>query len=215
MKFYRINPNVKKEIVGQQPQVEKVISEIYVESPEYITRIGFKKIDSAVYIPDCVLAKNSKITDLITTSPLSHYNLLSKKLKDIIEASHPKGIQILPVNLVAEDQVIQYWILHPYIFPMYYLNFAMSKIFLTKWGFRKVESISLNNLKEFREKVAELEIPNFLLIEKPVLQKMIKEDFFMLRWVEGGVGYFVSELLKKKIEDAGCTGIEFELVEGS
>lgn len=215
MKFYRINPTVNKEIVGQQPQIEKVISKIHVESPEYITKVGFKKIDSYVYVPDCVLAKNAKITDFITTSSLSHYNLLSKKLKDIIQASQPKGIQILPINLIIQDQTIQYWILHPYSFAMNYINFENSRIFLTKWGFRKIENISLNSLKEFTDKITELEIPNFLLIEKPVLHAMIKKDFFMLRWVEGGVGYFISERLKKQIEVAACTGIEFEHVDSA
>ena len=35
----------------------------------------------------------------------------------------------------------------------------------------------------------------------------------MLRHVEGGVKYVVSEKLKKEIEDASCTGIEFMPVE--
>ena len=45
------------------------------------------------------------------------------------------------------------------------------------------------------------------------LNDNINEDFFMLRYVEGGVKYIVSEKLKKEIEDAGCTGIEFQPVE--
>jgi hypothetical protein len=29
----------------------------------------------------------------------------------------------------------------------------------------------------------------------------------------GGIGYYISEKLKNEIEEAGCTGIEFEPVE--
>ena len=35
----------------------------------------------------------------------------------------------------------------------------------------------------------------------------------MLKYVNGGIGYYVSEKLKQEIEDAGCTGIEFQPVE--
>ncbi|MEG2334861.1 hypothetical protein [Chryseobacterium sp.] len=35
-------------------------------------------------------------------------------------------------------------------------------------------------------------------------------DFLTLNKVEGGIQYLVSEKLKQEIEDAGCTGIEFQ-----
>jgi len=41
-------------------------------------------------------------------------------------------------------------------------------------------------------------------------ESIITEDFFALRYVSGGAGYYVSEKLKKEIETAGCTGIEFQ-----
>jgi hypothetical protein len=34
-------------------------------------------------------------------------------------------------------------------------------------------------------------------------------DFFILNYIEGGVGYFVSESLKIEIEKKGCSGIVF------
>ena len=34
-----------------------------------------------------------------------------------------------------------------------------------------------------------------------------------MRHVKGAIGYYVSSYLKNEIEDAGCTGIEFEPVE--
>ena len=52
-----------------------------------------------------------------------------------------------------------------------------------------------------------------LIIEKLKLLPNAIEDFFMLRHVEGGVKYVVSEKLRKEIEDAGRTGIEFQPVE--
>ena len=37
-----------------------------------------------------------------------------------------------------------------------------------------------------------------------------KEDFFVLNYIDGGIKYLVSEKLKQEIEEAGCTGIEFQ-----
>ena len=44
------------------------------------------------------------------------------------------------------------------------------------------------------------------------LNERVNEDFFLLK---NGVKYIVSEKLKQEIEDAGCTGIEFQPVEMS
>ena len=51
------------------------------------------------------------------------------------------------------------------------------------------------------------------MITRIVLNNTIDHDFFVLRHVEGGVQYIVSEKLKNEIEDAGRTGIEFQPVE--
>lgn len=45
------------------------------------------------------------------------------------------------------------------------------------------------------------------------LNENVNEDFFMLNYVESGVKYIASEKLKKEIEEAGCTGIEFQPIE--
>ena len=46
-----------------------------------------------------------------------------------------------------------------------------------------------------------------------MLQKNIEQDLILLIKVYGGISYYVSEKLKAEIEEAGCTGIEFEPVE--
>jgi hypothetical protein len=42
--------------------------------------------------------------------------------------------------------------------------------------------------------------------------KIIGSNFFLLEGVNGSFGYYVSESLKNEIENAGCTGIQFEEV---
>lgn len=50
-------------------------------------------------------------------------------------------------------------------------------------------------------------------IDNILLKDDIKDDFFILRHVEGGIKYIVSENLKQEIEEEGCSGIEFRPIE--
>ena len=95
-----------------------------------------------------------------------------------------------------------------------FVDYNNSEIYLTNFGFQKIERIHFNSSNNFMEQTNQIRNRDAnmgFLIEKLVLVKdeFIDEDFFILRQVEGGVGYFVSEKLKSEIEKANCTGIDF------
>jgi hypothetical protein len=114
-----------------------------------------------------------------------------------------------------------YWILNFHEFNYEYIDFPNSKISYTrkaddyKITYNTIkEYISLKNFEQFEAKRLEaIAKEESLSIEKlNLLNQNIDEDFFMIKYVFGGL-YFVSEKLKKEIEDAGCTGIEFQPIE--
>ena len=49
----------------------------------------------------------------------------------------------------------------------------------------------------------------FLIISKLIFDATNVVDFFVVKYITGGVGFFVSERLKKEIETEHCTGIVF------
>ena len=113
-----------------------------------------------------------------------------------------------------------YWILNFYEFNYEYTDFPNSKISYTrkaddyKITYNTIkEYINLKNFEQFEAKRLEaITKEESLSIEKlNLFNQNVDEDFFMIKYVFSGL-YFVSEKLKKEIEDAGCTGIEFQPV---
>ena len=49
-----------------------------------------------------------------------------------------------------------------------------------------------------------------LYFETTIYNDTLTDDFITIKYAEGGIQYLVSEKLKHEIEDAGCTGIEFQ-----
>jgi hypothetical protein len=80
-----------------------------------------------------------------------------------------------------------------------------------KEGGTELIKIQVNTLEEFLSAIDfHKEKMEIVTIDKIFLKNQANEDFFMLI---NGVKMIVSERLKKEIEDAGCTGIEFQPIE--
>jgi len=108
-----------------------------------------------------------------------------------------------------------------YNFNQEFIDFSKCKVIYRKkdddfevtFSAKNVE-IEVNNIKEFNDYIVKAkEKLETITIEKLSLTDNISVDFFSLKYVFGGVGYYASEKLKQEIEDAGCTGIEFQPVE--
>lgn len=218
MKFYRIRHNHNIKETGKYPQIKDVTYPSTYDSPKSINTARFTKIEFEPEVPRPILDSKAKKTDLIEEIPSAPFNILiSEKLKSILEANRKDGIQFFRGSVLhdgLEDK--GYWFLNIYVFNNEYIDYKNS---LVNWekkadDFEKtysVTSVELNLSKDdftaakekAREKLEAFYIKNLFLQD-------VKEDFFGLNVVEGGVGYFISEKLKKEIEDAGCTGIEFQ-----
>ncbi len=221
MNFYSIRTSSNNKIVGHYNQVINAVHHCDIwENPKFIDRIDFMKIDFEPIVSNAILEKKAKLTDLINASCVGFglRLLISDKLKNILHNESNNKCQFFKSPVIFKNETIEnYWISHPYFFNMEYINFNKSIVSVrvrNAGGETEKKSIKINSLTHF------IEVLNFhkermeiVTISNIYINDTVSEDFFMFRYVEGGVKYIVSEKLKKEIEDVGCTGVEFQPVE--
>lgn len=224
MSYYILQESGNLKIIGKYPQTKDIQYNCDVwNEPKFIGQIHFEKVDFEPIIANAILHPKSKQTDLIDANSAMGFSnklLISGKLKTILEKNRKNGMQffkspIIQNNLLAED----YWILNMYEFNNDYVDFLNSKILLEEITSENINSLylSINSLEDYEMKIEEIRGKKGcnLRIEKLVLSTdKINNDFFMIRHSFSGI-YFVSEKLKQEIENAGCTGVEFQPIESS
>ena len=219
MEYFRVRHTLdKKKSYGHSPQVMEVKHNCHVAyEPGFIRHHSFEKIGFQPITSTPVLHPKSKKTDLIEHLGIgfSHRLVMSGKLKDIFEAHNNDRFQCFQCPIYHrgnEDK--SYWIIHPYKFNQEYIDFNKSDIQIRirdPKGGTKLQKIEISSLVDFNSsKEFYKENGSILSVCQIVLKENIRDDFFMLRGIEGGLGYFVSERLKKEIEENQCTGIEFQ-----
>jgi len=218
MKFYAIRNSVNNKIVGDYNQVVTAIHHCDVwENPKFIDRIDFVKIGFEPIISNAVLEKKAKLTDLINANCIGFglRLLISDKLKHILEKESVNKCQFFKSPVIFQNNKIDnYWLLHPFKFDMEYVDFPKSKISVRvkkDGGGTEIKNLSINSENEFinslsfhKERMEIISITNIRLNDN------VNEDFLILRHLEGGIKYIVSETLKEQIELSDCTGIEFQ-----
>lgn len=217
MHFYRIRNSIDAKEIGHYPQIKDVIHNgVAFGNSKFLGEIYFSKIEFEPEVSIPVLYKKSKLTDLIEQVSTIPYNLLvSSKLKAIIKVYCDKNVQFFKSCVFRDGtEYPNYWYMNVYVNSNEYIDYRNSSVIHRKKKTGEYGTIPLilnfDNESSFlsQKNIAIANIEAFY-IEKLQLTN-VKEDFFMLRDVEGGAGFFVSEKLRKEIEDAGCTGIEFQ-----
>ncbi|OBX19680.1 hypothetical protein LX77_03724 [Gelidibacter algens] len=216
MKYYVIRNSLNRKIIGHYPQTKEIKYNCNVwDEPKFIEHVHFEKIDFEPITANPILYNSSKVTDLIDVVGMGFTKklLLSSKLKNILEKHRSSGMQFFPSSVIRNNRCFDnYWVLNMFEIDMNLIDFKNSSIYETMNVFNKLKLIKINSISEFEEHLKIIEekgYPHGLLIEKFNLIKNNQIDFFSILYVEGGVKYIVSEYLKKEIEDANCTGIEF------
>jgi hypothetical protein len=227
MKYYRLNFTLSTKVRGNSEFIKKYSLKIpndnmFWEEPKFLGNIRNEKIEFQPYILDIELFSNAKIHDLIMGGgPISTKLTISGKLKSILEDFRKTGMQFFNINVLRKNEVFSdYWILNMYEFNQEVIDFSKCKIiYQEKPADFEVsylvneKDVTINNEDEFNEFIKKTRRNDEIVwIEKLVINN-INEDFFILKYVNGGIGYFVSENLKHEIEDAGCTGVEFQPIE--
>ncbi len=226
MKYFKINFSLSSKIRGNNNYIKDYklkipsIGKLYWEIPEFIGNVCNKEIDFEPFLLDIELFSNSKLNDLIMDGgPISSKLVVSNKLKLILEKSRKRGMQFFNINILKKNEIFSnYWILNMYELNQEFINFKQSKIIYEKkdddfnqtYSIKNIE-LEISDYDEFNlfiEKAKDkLEV---VTIEEVAIKDIVDEDFFALKYVSGGLGYYVSEKLKEEIEESGCTGIEFQ-----
>jgi len=231
MNYFRINFTLDHKVYGSRLDYVKSYHLLippgkpFYEVPKYIGNIRLKEIDFQPYVLDIELLAKSKLLDLIQSGgPISSKLILSGSLKYFLEKHRNSGMQFFQMGIIHKGiRYEDYWILNMYECNQEYINFKESLIIYDKKAIDfKVSYMSertevkISNMEEFdslcNKARKNMEV---VTIEKLKLKNNITVGFFALHSVRGGVGYFVSEKVKHEIEDAGCTGIEFQPAEMS
>jgi hypothetical protein len=222
MNFYRLFPSTDLKVVGKFPQCDDAIIPTTMYDPNYLDDYLFRFAPAGTYLPKLKLNNRAKVTDLITSvfGRMSSRLVVSMLLKEIIETSNYFGIQFLQTKVFPKQgQELDYWILNSYEHGFSELDLALSEFEIQKKSpprnfirtpvFTKAEDIVDCYLKSDGSKT-EAGIDEFLVIKDIRLRESGNKEILTLRGVYGGLGWYVSELLKDEIEKAGCTGVEFK-----
>jgi hypothetical protein len=211
MKYYRIEESTDLKIIGAYPQAQKANHLVPVDNPLHLwkaRKIGMKW-DNSISIPEPILTKKAKLTDLISSVATGGNLIISNKLKEILEKVDNNCIQFMRVNVIYNENKTPYWLVNPFCFGFENVDFTNSEIWLETHGNTKISKVFINSIDEFEQVKTKHKLPERISIEKIELKKEIKNNFFILRHIATGSGYFISEKLKNEIEQAGCTGIRF------
>ncbi|MDL2141949.1 hypothetical protein QQY79_05415 [Flavobacterium tructae] len=230
MKYYAIRGTSDRKILGHYPQVKNIIYNCDVwDNPLFIGQFHYEKINIIPIVANPVLFSKSKLTDLINTMSaigFSSKELISGKLKSILE-NYITQVQFFQCSIFKDEaEHSDYWLLNIYKFNHEYIDFENSIIYYEKnyrnpytqeFSHSEKGELQVKNLQEFMMYIEQakttIDSPIDLIeIKKLALKQNIQDDFFALKYGSGDT-YFISEKLKKEIEDAGCTGLEFKPAE--
>lgn len=223
MRYYSIQFTLNPKLRGSNDYIKDYKlkipnNKLYWEEPKFIGNIRNQKIDFQPYLLDIVLYPEAKLNDLIMDGgPIPMKLIISSKLKEIIQSHRKTGMQFFNITLMKKSITYNnFWLLNMYEFNQEYIDFKNCEIIQRMkkdGGGTTPVQLDIENVIEFENAIEKAkEKLETITIEKISLEKG-EEHFFTLRNVAGGIGYFVSETLKQKIEDAGCTGIEFQPIE--
>jgi hypothetical protein len=224
MEYFIIRESLDAKIIGRKyPQVKEVIIPTTCDDNLFIQSFQEKKAPENVLLPKALLWKSAKLTDLLSAGMigLNKNLLISKKLAYILQESNLSGFQFFETTVLTQSGLAtQYTIVHPCDFYFKIIDYSQSEIgyyLFSSFDKEPKKKLNVNSEEEMIAEVQKFEESiangthdfNNLLIKKVRFLKNSNIDFFSLRCVYGGLGFYVSERLKEVIEKAGCTGIVF------
>jgi hypothetical protein len=214
MNYFAITESITSQVVGIFPQSIDANHAISINSPLHLDYAGYdRKINDTVILPEPILRKTAKRTDLVSTVSITNRLVTSDRLKEIMALHFKETIQFLRTNLIFKDQKLPYWIANSIQYDDAFVDYSQSDIWLEGAGGVAVQKEQIHSYDAFLNRKKSLELPLRLTIKKTVLAvKHITKEAFILKWGYGGICYVVSEKVKTEMDNAGCTGVTFEAI---
>lgn len=218
--FYKISPSTVTDIIGTNSgcQSETAIYPVTFDDPLNIWKWNFVEIPDYVPLPIPKVKSKAKFTDLMAVYFTGSGGRLtiSEKLKKILEKGSHGNIQFLSLEMVQnKKRVTNYWLTNILtIDNESCVNYKLSLIQQGGFIIEKNKTLHFEDHTSFIHTIDNLKFEDPMIsIYNLILNKGIKYNLIVIKHLRGGMSYFVSEQLKEEIEEAGCTGIIFELIE--
>ncbi|WP_207532666.1 imm11 family protein [Desertivirga arenae] len=210
MIFYQLKFSVGKEIGTTFPQSQRMVSELSIDDPRHLWNLE-GKLDESAYIPDSILHPKARLTDLISSSPISK-PIVSTKLKDLILTLREEGIQFLPAQVVTKKGKTRYWLMNGYTPDYHLIDFDRSLISLKRRDENGTVSkpLELKSSDDYVKALNSVEYPKFVCVEKLVLLDNTIDNIIYIDRVSSS--FFFSQKAKDAIEESNFTGITFEIL---
>lgn len=220
-KYFSIHNSLNEKIMGKLPQVNEVVHNCHTsETPNFIDKFPFEKIEINPILSNSVLYAKARPTDLIHISGIgfSHGSMLiSNKFKNLLEQFNCFGVQFFPTYIIHKEKKIEnYWQTHIYDIPYNFIDFKNTGLLLKDRDENRkpIQSyLEKLNKKEFLDMVESIKYPKMLFMKNVSFVEEMNLDYFFLRYFEGANLGIVTERLKIEIEKQKITGIEFKPVE--
>ena len=223
--FYRIEPSLDEKVTGiDDVQASSAISPVNIWDHIYINQWGHTLIPDYVVLPIPKIKTKAKLTDLMSVFFTGSGGRLtiSNRLKEILEKNSHGNIQFIPITIYYRKKYhTNYWLTNILSFDnAEVVNYNMSLVYLQYSGeneqtYQEIKSYNEHLIARKKNAEAKPNIPAFTLIEKLYFKDSIRNNLCAVEYINifPMSEYFVSENLKREIESAGCTGIEFLPIE--
>jgi hypothetical protein len=216
-KFFQVRQSKKHRLIGHYPQVDGMIKSVSIDDPRYIGTRFFEDLPEDVVIPNGILHRRAKLTDLLSAMPLGFtFNLLVSQLTyELIDKKDNKGLRFYKTYVITPDErKHSYCMICPYRNCVDLLDFERCLFSIYSIDSSNGQSIDIKSSEEFQDILTSFkERQRTIRIDKVMLIENIDCDMFCLGNVaDGGIGFYISEDLKSKFEKNGLTGFEYVLV---
>lgn len=209
MKFYRLTESTNLSEVGKYPQCTENLLTKW-DSKKSLALIFKKKVDiDSIEIPEFNLVNKGKQTDLLSTSFLDFMLVVSPRLKNLLYLKNNRDVQFFRSVIHVRKASGECWIINPFSFKNEYLDYSQSMIKCSDSNGSYY--LRVKNQEEFEQLIKDGREKGriYVIISPKIYLDKVKDDFFLLDGVAGGIGYYVSETVRKEIYEAGFTGITF------
>ena len=219
VKFFKISCSTDLTIVGEYPQMQKII---YANSPYWhphyfrnVLTSYDEKLDFIPIFDTFSIVNKAKFTDILSTV-LSAHIFNEKMLNVLYSFTMSSTFSAHPIKVQKGQKTLDYYFFYLHNDNYTYLDTKETVFYEEKnqaliddpKRYVKINNISeINDWEKWHSKFPKLKVEK--LIYKPEIK-----DLDLLDGTYGDeAGYFVSPRLKEALERAGISGISFEEVE--
>lgn len=212
MNYFKLNYSINSEIIGKTyPQSQNFNSVLDIHSPLFVWN-NEVPLPENVYIPNLFLDQKAKFTDLISSSSI-RYPLVSKKLYDCITSFNHNLIKFYQTKLILKSSEEEIFMISGKTKGFELLDLSRTEIDLLE-RFKFAERLTFAKVEDLYGTAKSVQYPNTITIRRYKFSNIASQDIFYIENINpSGGAYFVSNNLKEKIINEGCTGIEFEPIE--